>query len=271
MLEIAAAIAKSVLYGAALSGAGVLLARTTLASSRAAVEGHARCVARVAGVTLTVTTFTVAWLLVTRLGGYWDPSTLAAIFLSWLGAALGMYLTGGATLAFAAGRTSDIFAASMIILGFAVSGHAAARGATLAAVMSIHVCVAAWWVGGLWLLLRASRSLEVAAFAILVRQFSRQAVWAVGLLLAAGTLGGAWLLEFRPDPGREYDLRLALKVALALSLLAVAARNRFALTPALLRDAAALPALRRSIVVELVLVGLILLATACLTTFSSPH
>ena len=54
-------------------------------------------------------------------------------------------------------------------------------------------------------------------------------------------------------------------------LLGLAALNKLRLTPALLRqDKGAAQSLRRSVLVEIALVALILLATATLTTVSAP-
>jgi copper(I)-binding protein len=137
--------------------------------------------------------------------------------------------------------------------------------------MAVHVGAAAWWTGGLWLLLRAGKTLEAPDFAVLVARFSGQALWVVAALVAAGGVSAAWLLQFSFDPARDYDRGLALKLGLAVALLAAAAYNKFALTPRLAHLFSSQPALRRSIVGELSLIACILTATASLTTFTSPH
>lgn len=269
MLELFAAITKTVLYGGALSGAGSALARASLAPL--AAQNPVRLIARCAGSMLAIAAVASAVLLVVRLGNYWDIGTLAAIFLSPLGLALACLFVGGAWLASDAPPIAGLVAALLIILAFAISGHAAARNAPLAIVMAIHVAAAAWWVGGLWVLLRASKTEEGAAFAGLVRRFSSHALWIVGALVAAGIVAAAFLLQFKFDFARDYDRGLALKIGFACALLAVAAFNKFLLMPGLEHRLTAQPAMRRSIIGELSLVACIVAATASLTTFTSPH
>ena len=65
---------------------------------------------------------------------------------------------------------------------------------------------------------------------------------------------------------------LALKVAIAVTVLALAAYNKFRLTPGVLKGVeTAGGALRKVIVGELLLIGGVLIATAVLTTYTSPH
>lgn len=269
MPEIFAAIIKAILYGAALSGAGSALARASL--NPLAAHNPVRLITRYAGVVLAIAVVASAILLVMRLGNYWDIATLGAIFLSPLGLTLACLFVGGAWLASDAPPIAGAVAAVLLVAAFAISGHAAVRSAPLAIVMAIHVAAAAWWVGGLWILLRASKTEEGAAFAQLVRRFSSQALWIVGVLVAAGIVAAAFLLQLKLDFSRDYDRGLALKIGFACALLAVAASNKFLLTPGLERRLTAQPALRRSIVGELSLVACIVAATASLTTFTSPH
>lgn len=269
MLEVLAAITKAVLYGAALSGAGSALACASL--SPVVARHPVGSIARWAGVVLAIAAVFSAVLLVVRLGNYWDITTLAAVFLSPLGLTLACLFVGGAWLASDAPPIAGAVAAVLILAAFAISGHAAVRSAPLAIVMAIHVAAAAWWVGGLWILLRASKIEEGAAFADFVRRFSSQALWIVGALVAAGVVATVFLLQFKFDFSRDYDRGLALKIGFACALLAVAALNKFLLMPGLERRLTAQPAMRRSIIGELSLVACIVAATASLTTFTSPH
>lgn len=271
MLEALAAFVKAILYAAALTAAGSALARATLGAGAAEGEAYARRIGRIGGWTLAGAALLSAALFVMRLGNYWDVPTLSTIFLSPLGLALSFYVVSGLWLATGPTRIGAGIAAALIIIAFAVSGHAAARSALEAAIMAGHVGAAAWWVGCLWILLRASRVQDPAPFALLVSRFSNQAVWVVGGLVIAGATAAALLLNFTFDFARDYDRGLALKVGLALLLFQVALFNKFALTPGLITRATAQPALRRSIMGELSLIACILAATASLTTFTSPH
>lgn len=271
MLEAIAAGVKAILYAAALSAGGSALARATLIGAWSDGEAHMLRIGRRAGAVLVAAAFASAALFVARLGNYWDVPTLSAIFLSPLGFALALYCVAGAWLAAGPMRASGAVAAALIVIAFAVSGHAAARGVLPSAIMAAHVGAAAWWVGSLWLLLAASKSQESAPFAELVKRFSTQAIWIVGGLLVAGGVAAILILNFRVDLSRAYDRGLGLKIGLAALLLMLAAFNKFALTPGLTRNLMAKPALRRSIIGELSMVACILAATASLTTFTSPH
>lgn len=271
MLEALAAFVKAILYAAALTAAGSALARATLGAGAVEGEAYVRRIGRIGGMALAGAALLSAALFVVRLGNYWDVPTLSAIFVSPLGLALSFYVVGGLWLATGPARIGAGIVAALIVLAFAVSGHAAARSVLEAAIMAGHVGAAAWWVGCLWILLRASRVQDPVPFALLVRRFSDQAVWVVGGLLVAGVTAAALLLNFTFDYARDYDRVLALKVGLALLLFQVALFNKFALTPGLITRATAQPALRRSIMGELSLIACILAATASLTTFTSPH
>lgn len=91
------------------------------------------------------------------------------------------------------------------------------------------------------------------------------------LLVPAGTVTAALLLEFHPDLARTYDRGLLAKAVLTLGLLALAAINRLVLTPRIAWDAAAIRKLRWTVRTEICLFACIFAVTAWLTTWQSPH
>ena len=270
MLDWLAALVKAVGYGAALSAAGAALIRVTLLR-KSAWRDYDRKLSRIAGVALVCTVLAGEAILVLRLGGYWDLPTLTDIFGSPLGVALALQVIGGAWLARGTGRVEGLLPAILVLATFAVSGHAPAQNWVLGVVVSLHVCAAAWWAGGLWVLRRACGDGDTADLADMTRRFSIQAIWVVAGLVLAGIATAAVLLHFSVDLSRAYDRVLVLKLALVLALLTAAARNKLLLTPRLKAEARARHALRRSINFELACFGLIALTTAYLTTFTSPH
>jgi copper(I)-binding protein len=271
MLEALAALSKTALYAAAFSGAGIPLAHASLArEGRAEGDALARQVGRAAGVLLVAAAIASAAILVMRLGGYWDLGTLSAIFLSPLGAGLALHCAGGLGLVLSARRWPAVASAILILAGFALSGHAAARSPVLAAVMMTHLAAACWWLGGLLLLLRGSDRLPLEQFKTLVVRFSTLAIWIVAGLFIAGALTAAFLLSFSPDLSRSYDRALLLKAAIALAVLALAAVNKFVLTPRAFHSGG-VSWLRGAIRAELVLIAGVLVATAFMTTYLSPH
>lgn len=267
--DLLAAILKALGYSAALSAAGVALARSTL--------GHGRDlpspvgIERWAGLLLAFAACCSATLLVFRLGGAFDRATIDAVFLSPLGVALGLQLAGGVWLAMTAGRTAALPGALLVLIAFGVVGHSATRGALASATVIVHVTAVAWWLGGLWVLLFAAPRATSEAFAQLVRRFSRQADWVVVTLFVAALTTAALILDLRFDPGLSYDRGLLAKFGLTIGLLALAAVNKLLLSPRLAQGPQAVAWLRRTILGELLLFALIIATTAWLTTYQSPH
>lgn len=93
----------------------------------------------------------------------------------------------------------------------------------------------------------------------------------VCVLFSAGLMTALTLLALRVDLARSYDAGLAVKVALAVALLALAAINKFTLTPWIRARRRSIRYLRYAIQVELVLALGVICATAILTTYASPH
>jgi copper transport protein len=127
----------------------------------------------------------------------------------------------------------------------------------------------AFWVGALAPLAGLLVTRKQAALPI-VSRFSRMAVAVVGVLALTGlvlaiiqleTLGA--LIETR------YGIILSVKLALVTVLLALAALNRFRLTPALAHDANATRPFSRSVLAECAVAGCILCVVA-LWRFTPP-
>ncbi|MCB1345427.1 MAG: copper resistance protein CopC [Rhodobacter sp.] len=147
-------------------------------------------------------------------------------------------------------------------LSFAASGHAAVappRAVALPAV-TLHAAALIFWMGSLVPLLLALRGPEPDT---ILRRFSSIAVPTVALLILSGmTL--TWLQSGSPAAllGSSYGIVLGAKLALVAGLLALAARNRLVLTPALAAgQTTAAPRLSHAIRGEIVL-GLAILVLA---------
>lgn len=141
----------------------------------------------------------------------------------------------------------------------ALTGHAGAApgGAgygALAADMA-HLLAAGAWLGGLpafLLSLRKAPGGPDADDRIIqtTRRFSRLAVLAVATLLGSGLINSWYLLSGPRDLlDTDYGRRLSLKLILFAAMLALAAANRFRLTPAL-PSARARTALSRNTLIE---------------------
>lgn len=147
-------------------------------------------------------------------------------------------------------------------LSFAVSGHAAVAPPRVVALpaVTLHAAALTFWMGSLVPLLIALRGPEPDT---VLRRFSSIAVPTVAVLILSGiTL--TWLQGGSPAVllGSSYGIVLGVKLALVTVLLALAARNRLVLTPALAAgETTATPRLKRAIRAEIVL-GLAILILA---------
>jgi len=140
-------------------------------------------------------------------------------------------------------------------LSLVMTGHAATAPpeALTRPAIFLHGLGVAFWIGALAPLAALMSKPATAALPV-VNRFSRIAVLAVGVLALTG-LGLAIVQLEKPSALVEtrYGTILSIKLGLAVLLLALAALNRFRLTPALARDGNAAPALKRSILLECVI------------------
>ncbi len=166
--------------------------------------------------------------------------------------------------------------ASLIALGsLALTGHAVTAGRLwlTVPVLTVHVLVAAFWLGSLWPLWQAVGQRAPESALALLRRFSAIALPAVLLLIAAGaTLAFLQLGRLGELFTTAYGLRLASKIVFVLVLLLIAAINRFWLTPALAASRRkAAHRLRVSIGLEIGLAIAILAATSSLGEVPPPR
>ncbi|MFW2346144.1 MAG: copper homeostasis membrane protein CopD [Brevundimonas mediterranea] len=172
---------------------------------------------------------------------------------------------------------------AMITVSLAWMGHGAAtqgagRWAHLAADI-VHVLAAALWLGALAalvsLLRQASVSPAGATLAFTALQgFSGMGTLAVGLLTVSGLINAGFIIgpeNLAETPATTYGRLLIVKLLLFGLMLALAAGNRFNLTPRLgdaLHSAtarqSALTILRRSVALETALGAALLLAVAAM-------
>ena len=240
-------LARRLATAAALAGLAVLAARFGIRA------------ARISGMGLEGATDPV------MLGFVWQsPLGAAAIWRASGEAAILAVLLPGAGLWMALGGTVAV------AVSYAQVGHSLAEPrAVLAGLLIAHLLAVAFWVGALAPLRRAARGPEGAA---LLHRFGTIAAGAVGLLVLAGA-GLAWLLSGSLSAliGTAYGWGLMAKVGVVVGLLGLAALNKWRLAPELAAGAPHAPAaLSRSIAVEAAAVAAILLATAAITTVTTP-
>ena len=209
------------------------------------------------------------------LAGAGDPVMLGLIWDSPLGNAA-MWRIAGAVLILgllvkgALGRSASLLGAVMLALSYTLVGHALGDPRwVLAGLLAVHLLAVAFWVGALAPLYAATAQPGGAA---LLHRFGVIASGTVAALVLVG-LVFAWLMigSVADLFGTAYGLTLLAKLGGVALLLGLAAGNKLRLVPALAAgDAAAADRLHRAIRLEGVAVALILLATATLTTVTTP-
>lgn len=180
--------------------------------------------------------------------------------------------------------------AALALATLAWTGHGAAGEGTPGWIQLgadiVHLLASAIWIGALFalllLLLRPARSMSADHLKLSHRAlagFSTVGTIMVALILLSGLVNG-WMLVGPANLGglltSLYGNLLLAKLALFGGMLALAAANRFRLTPSLERKlgggdhVAAVTALRRSLAMETGAAVLILLLVAWLGTLSPP-
>jgi copper transport protein len=205
-----------------------------------------------------------------RLGLTSGFGTTAVVALSGLAlVAVGLRLDRPAIL-----RPLAYLGAAAALTSFALSGHIVTAGPRwfTVPVLIAHTTAVAFWVGALLPLHEAVGRLRKGS-APIVTQFSRVAVRAVAVLVAAGLIIVVLQVRgIRGLIGTTYGLILLGKLALVAGLLTLAAINKLRLTPSLGRgEPGAARALRRTIAAEIGLALSILVVTAVLGTMPPPR
>jgi len=170
-------------------------------------------------------------------------------------------------------RGYGLAGAVLIATSFPVIGHSAESPERwlLMPLLGLHLLVVEFWFGALLPLIWVVEREAAFRAAGTMERFSRLAGWVVPLILLAGLLIALRLL---PDFGAvrtPYGAGLLLKTLAFSVLMGLAAMNKWRFGPALAGGGRrAVSRLRQSIGIEFVLIGMVLMGTAILTTFWSP-
>ena len=275
--------AKALAYLASLTAAGSALVLVAVAAWDG---GTLRALRRLGVASVCVSVVASASLVpmnaIFLAGGSWegglDPVLARMLVEGPLGESLVARAAGLALLAFFFGsrapKAAGVAGAALVCVSFALRGHVLEEPRVLlAALLTAHLLGIAFWAGALFPLHRMTRLDDPGRIGVAAREFGRKALWVVSGLALAG-VGLLLLLAGNPlsTLATPYGRFLAVKLAVFLLLLGLAAFNRLRLTPALESgDSGARVHLRRSIEVEAAAVAAILLATSTLTTLSSPE
>ena len=277
---ITAIIAKAVGYGAALLAMGGPLFVLVFRSSSNDVRQLARKVAVIAaliGLAVLALRFGIRAARISGMGlsGAVDPMMLGFVWDSPLGAAAiwrgaGELLVVALLIRGIVGLSAGLIGALLIAVSYTFVGHSLGDPRwLLASLLTLHLLAAAFWIGALLPLRRAVGQPEGAR---LLHRFGNVASLTVALLVVVGLIF-AWLMtgSFSNLLSTAYGKTLLAKLGVVSGLMALAALNKWRFVPALASGTpAAVPHLRRSIQIEAIAVLLILMATATLTSITTP-
>ena len=180
---------------------------------------------------------------------------------------LGLGLLLVLTLFKARARGAVAGLAALLLASLSLTSHAAAASGALPLLRAgndaVHLLMAGFWVGGLVLLAgltrRHYRQPQNLAAPFLL--FSRWGTVAVALLILSGIVNAASILPLRSlSTGNRYADVLAVKIALALAMVALAVVNRLELVPSLKTGSEKIARqLDRSVLAE-ILLGMLVIA-----------
>lgn len=176
---------------------------------------------------------------------------------------------------FKANSSVSLAGVLLVMLAFVQVGHTVnTPRILLVGLLMLHLLAAAFWIASLWPLYRlVGRPQDRCNTTHILTRFGQLAMGVVGVLILAGaTLATLLAGGLTPLFTTAHGQFLIGKVLIVAVLLLFAGANKWRLVPAFERgDAAAPHRLRCSIALEMVLVMVILLITAVLTTVTSPN
>lgn len=256
---------KALLITGVLIGAGLPIARLSVG-----FKSDLPSVYKPALIALIIAAIGTPLLTIARLGAGFEPFIVETVLKSEAGLQAAILLVSALLALFI--PLLRVPAALAMAIAFGVSGHSPSHADWLRPIISLHVLLAAWWTGGIILLLQSLRKDLSDDFANRVTRFGQQALPAVALLALAGVVDLLGLATDWPAfLASPYARLLGLKLAFVTAILSLAAWNRQRLTPAI--QSGSLEArrhLKLSMQAELFIIAAIIVITALLTTTVSP-
>jgi putative copper resistance protein D len=277
---VAAILAKAVGYCAALIAMGGPLFIVTFRTAP-------RDVLALVGKLATLTALIVLAVLALRFGiraarisgmglaGATDRMMLGFVWDSPLGNAALLRAAGAALIPAVLikspfGLVTSVAGALLVAVSYTLIGHSMGDPRwLLATLLTVHLLAAAFWVGALAPLYRATQHAHGAK---LLHRFGSIATGTVAVLILVGLVFAALMVgSISGLVGTAYGWVLMIKVLAVAGLMGLAAKNKLQFVPALASgDETAIFRLRRTIRLEMVAVGAILLVTATLTSVTTP-
>ena len=277
-IAIEAAILRTLVYAASIAAAGAFLFAATFPAAARTVTAALRAQILV-GFLLLVCVEPIRWVVFQLAISGGDAELAFAPDMRWMflqmpnGKAAIARLAGVGLIAAVGLRIPwlGLLGCGLAIGSFALEGHTAAAAQSWWAgmILLVHVAIAHWWLGALYPLAAFVRAQPKTTLARTVTRFGQLASKLVPLLLAAGGLLFGVLVGWRLELGDPYQTLVAIKVMGVVALLALAALNKFFLTPRLRnKPVRTAKTLRGSISAELLVAFFILVLTGFITATS---
>lgn len=267
------------LFQAAGAGLFIALFRNDVANSLSTIR-RIGLVSALAGVAFVTGHYLLeAARMAGELSGVLDMSLQRLVFDSAMSVAWALRTLGLVLIAVGLMRDGSrefmwsLLGTALALIAFSLVGHTAAHIARgwLMVLLVAHLLVVAFWFGALAPLYVATLKEPMPQASHVVERFSRLALWLVPIIFIAGALM-TWVLVDRWAAFTEsYGQLLLAKVAGFTLLMGLAALNRWRLGPSMISRPGAVVSLRRAIAIEYVLIVLVLMITALMTTLFSPE
>lgn len=275
-------VVKAFVYATSLMAAGSVFCAASLRDlppleRRRLAQLAALCAVAAAVFSLARIPLRASFLMGGTWQGAFDPMILKIVLQSPLGNSIALRMIGLTLILLILIRARTIWflavsGAVLVVASFALRGHTVGDSHLLLGLLvTLHLWGVAFWIGAFAPLYRITSTSDSIAGQV-AHDFGRKAVWIVAILAATGAVT-LWLLtgNLLTALTTPYGQLFAVKLVGFSALLGLAAWNKLRLTPALLQRApGACAKLRKSILLEAVLVAGILLITAALTTLSAP-
>jgi putative copper resistance protein D len=263
------------------AGAALFLALYEPLTARV-VADRLRTVARVAALVALIAAvlhyvFTPA-RMAGDFGSTFDPALESLLLRSNSGGAQIVRVVGLAILLLSLDRASRLNTyaacggAALALLSFLLMGHTVIHEQRwiLAPLLAVHIVVAAVWLGALAGLYIAARDTGVAS-GPLVARFSAHATLAVPAIFVCGLIMSVLFIRSFGELATPYGAIVLGKALAFAGLMVPAAYNKWRFGPRLnAGDAAAASALQRAVKVEWLVIALVLIATAVMTSLYAP-
>jgi copper resistance protein D len=165
-------------------------------------------------------------------------------------------------------------AAVLALVSFVVMGHTAIHPWRwlLGPLLLVHLATAAYWFGALWAFHDLIPRESAAVTGALLARFSERAVRWVPAIFVCGVLMGVVLIGSPAGVATGYGAFVVGKAGAFAVLMGLAAKNRWRFVPALAAgDAGAGVSLRRTVLVEWLIIVGVLIGTAVMTSLFSPE